>query len=54
MIDTPNSGAFYTNHLFMSGGDWGPDPRIMTFPYSQFNPSKFEGSITMDGIDFSL
>ena len=32
------SSSFYHQHIYPSGGDWGPDPRVLNFPYNK-NPN---------------
>ena len=52
--DSVNSASFFTQIFYPSGGDWGPDPRVLNFPYTSNNPYKIEGPINMDGINFDL
>ena len=52
--DPINSASFFTQIFYPNGGDWGPNPRVINFPYTFNNPYKIEGSINMDGIDLDL
>lgn len=46
--------GFYENLIYPNGGDWGPNPKMMMFPYADENPIKFEGPVSMGGINFEL
>lgn len=54
-VDNPSiESSSYEPTVFLEGGEFGPDPRIMSFPYAQKNPSKFEGNVALDNINFNL